>query len=76
MIRHEPDAQEASALDRSQRCVHAPQSVRVLSGISHPFDGTASQSPKPGLHELTWHEPPAQVSLACAKSHGWSQPPQ
>ncbi len=49
---------------------HAPQYVLdVFRFVSHPFDATPSQSPKPLEHEATVQAPPPQPAVALVREH-------
>ena len=71
-----PPAVEHSGRSVGHTRPHAPHAPAVSSEVSQPFDGSPSQSPKPGLHAIP-HEPAAHVADALARAgHPRPQPPQ
>jgi hypothetical protein len=70
-IWHVPVEQVAVAFARLHGTPHAPQFVRLLSCVSHPFTGLPSQFPHPAGHVVE-HTPETQMPDA----HTVPQPPQ
>jgi hypothetical protein len=55
---------------------HVPQfEIDVFRFVSHPFDATPSQLPKPLLHDATAQAPPLQPAVAFASEHDTHAPP-
>jgi hypothetical protein len=44
--------------------------VDVFRFVSHPVDGTPSQSPNPVLHDMIAHAPALHVAVALAREQG------
>jgi len=53
-----------------QTTPHAPQLVLAFRSASHPFAGSASQSPKPGVQRTGAHAPFTQAAVAFGSAHG------
>jgi hypothetical protein len=71
-----PLAQDAVALAGAQGVLQAPQSVKVLSGVSQPLDRSSSQLPNPEVH-VVMQLPVAQLAVALAGAvQGVPQAPQ
>jgi hypothetical protein len=73
---HEPVEHDSVAFGRSHVVPHELQSASVLSIVSQPFASTASQLPRPELHDAIAHMPVAQVAVAPAREHATPQAPQ
>jgi hypothetical protein len=60
-----PVEQEALASANAQAAPHAPQLLRLSSGVSQPLAAKPSQSPNPelqvSLHLPDWQEPPVTL---------------
>lgn len=63
-----PVAHVAVAFVREHDVPQAAQFVSEVSATSQPFAGSASQLPKPTLHEETPHAPVAHVAVALARA--------
>lgn len=59
-----------------QTLPQVPQFASVLRLVSHPFNGSLSQSPKPSLQAATTQLPPVQAIVAFGAEQTWPQLPQ
>src|SRR5690349_6575935 len=73
---HCPPGHDSLALARSQTTPQPPQFAVVSSGVSHPLFGLPSQSPKPGLHDVSVQLPLVHDEVALPRLQGKPQPPQ
>jgi hypothetical protein len=64
-IAHVPAVHVAPAWAKSHAMPHPPQFVVESSAVSHPFDGSPSQSPNPASHRMP-HEAAAQKGVEFA----------
>ena len=71
-----PPAQVSEARGSSQVTPQPPQSVSVLSEVSHPSAVTPLQLAKPASHAVMRHAPVAQLETACESAHATPQAPQ
>ena len=55
---------------------HTPQFTRLFKGVSHPFDGLASQFPNPELHDVNKHVPDEQSDAPATWEHAVPHTPQ
>jgi hypothetical protein len=60
---HAPFAQTCPALHGAP---HAPQLATLVRCVSHPLEGSASQSPNPAAQAPIAQAPAGQVGVACA----------
>jgi hypothetical protein len=72
-----PAAHDAPAWANAQAWPHAPQfATSAVTATSHPFNGSWSQSAKPGSHAAA-HAPATQLARAFGPvGHAVAQPPQ
>jgi hypothetical protein len=73
---HVPDVQVGVPIGTSHAVPQVRQSVSVFSGVSQPFDGSLSQSPKPATHAVMTQLPVRQLVVAFARAQPTLQPPQ
>ena len=73
---HVPPTHVGVARVSEQLIPQLPQSVSVVSGVSHPFSNKPSQSPKPAMHAKP-HTPSLHAGAAFGRSgHSRKHVPQ
>jgi hypothetical protein len=73
---HEPVEQEALAFANAQAAPHAPQLLRLSSGVSQPSAAIASQLSKPVLQAARTQVPVEQEGLAFGNAQASPHAPQ
>jgi hypothetical protein len=76
VTRHMPLEQSPVPLEGAHTVPHDPQSVLVVSAVSHPLIARPSQSPQLRSHETTSHMPVSHDDVALGSEHTVAQAPQ